>query len=104
MNDVLSESRFLGKSLERSDGRKKVQGEAVYLRDMILPDLLFAAVIRSQLPRARVKEIHKVASLEIPGVIDVITAEEVAEFSPVSIFPNSPKIQRILTDLKRRSI
>jgi len=98
MNDVLSESRFLGKSLERSDGRKKVQGEAVYLRDMILPDLLFAAVIRSQLPRARVKEIHKVAALEIPGVIDVITAEEVAEFSPVSIFPNSPKIQRILTD------
>ena len=40
MNDVLSESRFLGKSLERSYGRKKVQGEAVYLRDMILPDLL----------------------------------------------------------------
>jgi len=98
MSDVLSESRFLGKSLERSDGRKKVQGEAVYLRDMILPDLLFAAVIRSQLPRARVKEIHKVAALEIPGVIDVITAEEVAEFPPVSIFPNSPKIQRILTD------
>tara|TARA_B100000029_G_scaffold468777_1_gene506077 strand:+ start:2682 stop:4859 length:2178 start_codon:yes stop_codon:yes gene_type:complete len=97
MSKISQQDRLLGKSLERSDGRSKAEGKALYLRDMVLPDLTFAAVIRSSVPRARVKEIDKLSALQISGVIDVITAEDVEEFHPVSIFPNSPKIQRILT-------
>ncbi|MDG2351829.1 MAG: xanthine dehydrogenase family protein molybdopterin-binding subunit [Acidimicrobiales bacterium] len=98
MNEISSKSRFVGRSLERSDGRAKVEGKAEYLRDMLIPDMAFAAVIRSPYPRAKLKKINKDDALKIAGVIDVITPEEVKDFSPVNIFPNSPKIQKILND------
>ena len=98
MNKISSEARFLGRSLERSDGRAKAEGKAEYLRDMLMPEMAFAAVIRSPYPRAKLKKINKHDALQISGVIDVITPQEVKSFSPVSIFPNSPKIQKILND------
>ena len=98
MNEISSKSRFVGRSLERSDGRAKVEGKAEYLRDMLIPGMAFAAVIRSPYPRAKLKKINKHDALKITGVIDVITPEEVKDFSPVNIFPNSPKIQKILND------
>ena len=98
MNKISSEPRFLGRSLERSDGRAKAEGKAEYLHDMLMPEMAFAAVIRSPYPRAKLKKVNKHDALQTPGVIDVITPQEVKSFSPVSIFPNSPKIQKILND------
>ena len=81
MNKISSEARFLGRSLERSDGRAKAEGKAEYLRDMLMPEMAFAAVIRSPYPRAKLKKINKHDALQISGVIDVITPQEVKSFA-----------------------
>ena len=101
MSDSPPDSRFVGKSLERSDGRQKIEGKAKYLRDMQLPEMAFAAVIRSPYPRAKLKKINKYDALQTPGVVDVITPDEVETYGPVNIFPNSPKIQKILNSCSR---
>ncbi len=49
--------RVVGHSVPRKEGRDKVTGRSQYIDDMILPDLLFGATVRSQIPRGRIKKI-----------------------------------------------
>jgi len=53
MNNV----SIVGKSVPRKEGRDKVTGRSQYVDDMILPDMLFGATVRSQIPRGRIAKI-----------------------------------------------
>jgi len=48
---------IVGVSVPRKEGRDKVTGQARYIDDMVLPDMLFGATVRSQIPRGRIKKI-----------------------------------------------
>ncbi len=41
---------MVGKPLPRVDGYERVSGTAVYPSDLVLPDMLYAAVVRSPHP------------------------------------------------------
>lgn len=58
------------------DGLDKVTGKAKYVGDMKLPGMLYAKVLRSPLPHARIKKLNTAPALEIPGVKAVITSED----------------------------
>jgi xanthine dehydrogenase YagR molybdenum-binding subunit len=64
-NDRLS---VLGKPTPRLDGRAKVTGAARYTADVRLPGMLFARVVRSTLPHARIRSIDTSAAERAPGV------------------------------------
>jgi len=49
--------RIVGKSVPRKEGRDKVTGQSQYVDDMVLPNMLFGATVRSQVPRGRIKRI-----------------------------------------------
>jgi CO/xanthine dehydrogenase Mo-binding subunit len=53
----MSNDRIVGKSVPRKEGRDKVTGRSQYIDDMVLPDMLFGATVRSQIPRGRIKKI-----------------------------------------------
>src|SRR5271165_2310619 len=70
--------RIVGTAVPRREGREKVTGQARYVDDMVLPDMLFGATVRSQIPRGKIKKItfaHGIAwdefvivsAKEIPG-------------------------------------
>src|SRR5437764_1041621 len=48
---------LVGKSIPRKEGRRKVTGQALYVDDLIFPDMLHGATVRSSIPRGRIKNI-----------------------------------------------
>ena len=88
----------VGREVARVDGRAKVTGAASYLADMTVENMAHAAAVRSPHPRARVTKIDASAALARPGVLAVLTPEDVAVLPPVRIFADSPPVARILTD------
>jgi len=53
----MNSNRIVGKSVPRKEGRHKVTGRSKYVDDMVLPDMLFGATVRSQIPRGRIRKI-----------------------------------------------
>ena len=53
----MSSDRIVGKSVPRKEGHDKVTGRSKYVNDMVLPDMLFGATVRSQIPRGRIRKI-----------------------------------------------
>jgi CO/xanthine dehydrogenase Mo-binding subunit len=53
----MNTDRIVGESVPRKEGRDKVTGRSQYVDDMVLPDMLFGATVRSQIPRGRIKKI-----------------------------------------------
>src|SRR3981189_909371 len=53
----MSSNSIVGKSVPRKEGRDKVTGRSQYVDDMVLPNMLFGATVRSQIPRGRIKKI-----------------------------------------------
>jgi CO/xanthine dehydrogenase Mo-binding subunit len=52
------ETRVIGKSVPRKEGREKVTGRALYVDDLKFPGMLHGVTVRSQSARGRIKGIH----------------------------------------------
>ena len=61
----------------RVDALAKVTGSGVYAGDVRLPGMLYAALVRSPYPRARIVRIRTDKARAIPGVRAVLTAEDI---------------------------
>ena len=68
--------KVIGRSLPRTDGRPKVTGAASYTADISLPQMAHAKVLRSPVGHARILSIDIEAAKAVPGVIDVITGQD----------------------------
>ncbi len=53
----MNSERIVGRSVPRKEGRDKVTGRSKYVDDMVLPNMLFGATVRSQIPRGRINKI-----------------------------------------------
>jgi len=67
----------IGQSIPRIDIRTKVQGTRKYPQDFNMPNQLYGAVVWSAHPHARVRSIDTAAAESLPGVVRVITAQDV---------------------------
>jgi aerobic-type carbon monoxide dehydrogenase small subunit (CoxS/CutS family) len=65
----------VGHPTTRIDARQRVTGKATYTRDVILPGMLYASVLRSPHPHARIRSIDASKALAMPGVKTVVTHE-----------------------------
>ena len=73
----LDTSGKVGTRLGRYRGREFVLGEFRYIDDMQLEDCLYAALRFSDHPRALLKGVDATAALKQPGVVRVLTAEDI---------------------------
>jgi CO/xanthine dehydrogenase Mo-binding subunit len=67
-----------GTSATRVEGIEKVTGEALYTGDIELPGMVYAKVLRSPVPHARVVRIDKQRAERTPGVLTVLTRDDLA--------------------------
>jgi len=67
----------VGRSLPRLDAREKVVGAARYIADLTRPGLLFGAALTSPYAHARIKSYDVRPALAVPGVVTVLTGEDV---------------------------
>ena len=87
IDSTMTGHRLLGRSSKRIDGERKITGAEKYTADLRLPGMLFARPVTSPLPHARVRSIDKDAALAIPGVVAVLTAEDLPIRRPLSSLP-----------------
>ena len=72
----MGEMSVVGKSVPRIDALEKVTGKAMYCTDIKLPGMLYAKILRSPYPHARIKSIDTAKAEKIPGVKCVLTGSE----------------------------
>ena len=64
---------------ERVDGPDKVTGRARYAGDLTRPGMLWGKVLRSPLPHARIVAVDTRAAQALPGVLAVLTGEDLPD-------------------------
>ncbi len=67
---------IVGRRLARVDGEEKVSGRAEYVADVLLPGMLWGAVLRSPYPHARIVKLDTSRAGSLAGVRAVVTADE----------------------------
>ncbi|HRI18091.1 MAG TPA: molybdopterin-dependent oxidoreductase, partial [Burkholderiaceae bacterium] len=90
----------MGTSLLRKEDAKFIRGQGSYIDDLTLPGMLFGAIVRSPYAHARIKRIDKTAALACPGVVAVLTADDL---KPVNLhwMPTvGGDVQAVLADKK----
>jgi CO/xanthine dehydrogenase Mo-binding subunit len=70
---------IVGRPYSRVEGMEKVTGRARYAYDTQLPGLLYAHVLRSLLPHARVRRVDTSRAEALPGVRAVLSAANAPE-------------------------
>jgi CO/xanthine dehydrogenase Mo-binding subunit len=73
-----ADHKLIGKNYSTPDLVAKVTGRAKYAEDYRAEGMLFARLLLSPLPHARVKRIDTSAALAMPGVKVILTAEDLA--------------------------
>jgi CO/xanthine dehydrogenase Mo-binding subunit/aerobic-type carbon monoxide dehydrogenase small subunit (CoxS/CutS family) len=67
----------VGKPLPRPDAVAKVTGAAKFTDDYVFPDMLYARTLRAGVPHARILRIDTSKAKALPGVVAVLTHEDV---------------------------
>jgi CO/xanthine dehydrogenase Mo-binding subunit len=62
----------------RADFLEKVTGQAVFISDVTVPGMLHGKVLRSTIPHGRIRGIDASAALAKPGVVAVLTGNDIA--------------------------
>src|SRR2546421_838439 len=74
--DTSRSYKYIGKPLPKVDAYSKVTGRALYADDIMLPRMLYGRLVRSPHPHARILSIDVRRALELPGVLAVLTGED----------------------------
>jgi CO/xanthine dehydrogenase Mo-binding subunit len=94
----------IGRSLPRLEARDKVTGRAEYVHPMQLPGMLVAKLFRSTVAHGRIKAIDTAAAKKMPGVLHVVTIEDILKVLPDPYYGPAFHDQPILAHEKVRFV
>ena len=66
----------VGRPYPRVDARERVTGQAEYTGDVTVPEMLYARVLRSPHPHARISRVDTARARQMPGVHVVLTRQQ----------------------------
>src|SRR5512139_1131013 len=69
--------KYIGQSVPRVDALEKVRGEAVFASDMVMPGQAYMKMLMAHRPHAIVKRVDTSRAEALPGVLVVLTAQDV---------------------------
>src|SRR2546428_14169360 len=73
---------YVGQSMKRFEDPRLVTGKGTFVGDLTLPDMLHAAVLRSQHAHARLRAVDVAAARAVPGVVAALTGADIAGVLP----------------------
>ncbi|MEJ7612867.1 MAG: xanthine dehydrogenase family protein molybdopterin-binding subunit [Candidatus Fervidibacter sacchari] len=76
---MVGEFKVIGKGVIRTDAVDKVTGRALYTADLTLPGMIYGAFVRSPYAHARIKRIDTSKAWKVPGVVAIITQEQLSK-------------------------
>jgi carbon-monoxide dehydrogenase large subunit len=88
---------WIGETLARAEDERFLKGEACYVGDMKLPDVLHAAFVRSVYAHGRLRRIDAEAARAAPGVRAVLTGPDLeGETDPFPLFARDADVVPVL--------
>ncbi len=98
--DFVSPYSVVGRRTTRFDSIPKAKGEAKYSADLYLPGMLYAKVLRSPYPHAKILNIDTSQAEKLPGVRAVITGKDALPYR-WGVFSYTRDMQFLPTDKAR---
>src|SRR5262245_50895890 len=89
----------VGQPLPKVDAAAKVAGQTVFADDLVLPRMLFARLLRSPHPHARIRSIDVSRAAAHPGVLATLVGAELP--IPFGILPVSQDEHALCVDKVR---
>ena len=80
-NTYEKQFKVIGTRPPRPDGIEKVTGKAQYGADLYVPDMLYAKILRSPHPHAKIISIDTSEAEKLDGVKAVVTSKDFSKFS-----------------------
>src|SRR5260370_9815776 len=74
--------KLIGKDFTPHDVVAKVTGRAKYAEDFRADGMVFCKLLSSPMPHAKIRSIDAAEALKMPGVLGILTAEDVPQFPP----------------------
>ena len=90
----------IGSTRKRVEDARFTQGKGNFVDDINLPGMLFGDFVRSPYGHARIKAINKEAALAVPGVIAILTAEDLKPLNLHYMPTLAGDVQAVLADEK----
>ena len=69
--------KWVGKPVQRVDGKEKVNGTMKFPTDVSAPDMLHCKAVFAPFPHAHLLEIHTDDARQVPGVVEVLTYKDI---------------------------
>jgi aerobic carbon-monoxide dehydrogenase large subunit len=79
MQKTSAEISGMGHSMKRKEDSRFIQGKGNYVDDVNLPGMVYGHMVRSPYAHARLKSINTDAAKKVPGVLAIITGEDLAK-------------------------
>src|SRR2546423_8106272 len=79
----MSNSKYVGQRIKRTEDPRLIKGLAHYVDDIKLPDTLHVYFVRSVYAHARITGIDTTQALQASGVVAVYTGKDVRKIGPV---------------------
>jgi carbon-monoxide dehydrogenase large subunit len=90
----------MGVSRLRKEDARFIQGKGNYVDDIKLPGMVHMDIVRASVAHARIKRINKDAALKVPGVIAVLTADDLKPLKLHWMPTLAGDVQAVLADEK----
>lgn len=72
----MADFSIIGKPIPMVDGSGKVTGRGIYTDDLKIPGMLYAQILRSVHPHAKILKLDTSRAENLPGVIAIVTGKE----------------------------
>src|SRR5512139_1298546 len=73
--------KWVGRSMKRKEDLRLLCGRGNFMADIKLPNMKHAAILRSPYAHARILGLDIASALKAPGVVGILTGEDVAKMS-----------------------
>ncbi|MBO0753382.1 MAG: xanthine dehydrogenase family protein molybdopterin-binding subunit, partial [Bradyrhizobiaceae bacterium] len=94
----------IGRSVPRLEGRAKVTGRAEYTHPMHVPGMVNAKIFRSTVAHGRIRSIDTSVARKVPGVLHVVTIDDVLKVLPDPYYGPAFHDQPVLAHEKVRFV
>jgi aerobic carbon-monoxide dehydrogenase large subunit len=90
-------TRYFGERIKRNEDPRLLTGQALYVDDVNLPNMLHAAFLRSPYAHARINSIDVSQALQREGVVAVYTASDLGDYwKPGPLLVSPPPVEDIV--------
>src|SRR5574342_176479 len=94
-------TRYFGERIKRNEDPRLLTGQGLYVDDVDLPNMLYAAFLRSPYAHARINNIDVSQALQREGVVAMYTADDLGDYwKPGPLLVSPPPVKDIVFNEK----